>query len=465
MVNKKIGVLFSVLLVFILISSLLVSASLEIKKEAVSSMAIKELNLPAIFNLQIKNLGSADTFHIYSLTGIDMEPTEKFTISSGATKEIVLKAYPSLPIRSSPDYYSFVYKIEGDSSGITDDKLAISLVNLKDAFNLEADSINPNSQKIIIHFDNRAGHDFSNVKLDLSSVFFSKTLDFPLEAYEKKSIEVTLDKDKIRELVAGPYIINAKIETSGISTTSSTILKFDEMPGIETIESNEGWFSVRREIQKINKGNINTDVVVIINKNLFSSLFTSFNTPYLRKEVQGFSVSYIFEEELMPGKTYEVIARTNWWILIAIIVVIILIYYFTDKYIKTKLVLKKKVNFVHTKGGEFALKVTIYAKARDFVEKIRIIDRLPPMVKLFERYGAVNPDKVDEKNRRIEWNISGLGKGEERVFSYIIYSKIGVMGRFELPSAGAIYEYEGRLKEASSNTTFFNNETKKPRIE
>jgi hypothetical protein len=465
MVSKKLGVLFSVLLLFVLVSTVFVSASLEIKKEAVSSMAVKDLNWPAIFNVQIKNLGQTDTFHIYSLVGIDMEPTENFTIFSGETKEIVLKAYPSLPLKVSPDYYSFVYKIVGANSGINDDELAISIVNLKDAFTFTVDNINPNSQKAIIHFDNKAGHSFTNVKTEFSSVFFTKSAEFSLAPYEKKQFEVAIDGNKIRELVAGPYIINGKITTEGLTTLASTILKFDEMPGIETSDSKSGWILVRREIQKMNKGNMNTDVSVIITKDLFSSLFTSFNVPYTRKETSGFRTSYIFEEQLSPGKTLDVVAKTNWWILIGIIIAIILIYYFADKYIRNKLVLTKKVTFVHTKGGEFALKVTIYAKARDFVEKIRIIDRLPPMVKLFERYGAVAPDRVDEKNRRVEWNINGLGRGEERVFSYIIYSKIGVMGRFELPQAGAIYEYEGRLKEASSKPAFFNNENKKPRIE
>ncbi|MBM3247435.1 hypothetical protein FJZ17_02760 [Candidatus Pacearchaeota archaeon] len=465
MVEKKFGVLLSVILAFVLINSVLVSANLEIKKETVSSMAIKDLNWPATFNVKIKNLGPTDTFRIYSLVGIDLEPTENFTIAQGETKEIVLKAYPSLPVKVSPDYHSFVYKIVGQKSGINDDELAISIANLRDAFTFTVDNINPLSQKAIINFDNKAGHVYSSVKLDLSSSFFNLNKEFSLAAYEKKRFEVDLDKDKLRELVAGPYIVNAKIVIPELSTSTSTIVKFDEMPGIETQDSLEGWILVRREIEKINKGNVNTAVNVVITKDLFSSLFTSFNIPYTRKETQGFKATYIFEKEIGPGKSLDVVVRTNWWILIGIIVAIILIYYFADKYIRNKLVLKKKVTFVHTKGGEFALKVTLYAKARDFVEKIRIIDRLPPMVKLFERYGAVAPDRIDEKNRRIEWNINGLGRGEERVFSYIIYSKIGVMGRFELPPAGAIYEYEGKIKDASSNPAFFNNESKKPKIE
>jgi hypothetical protein len=465
MIKKSSGVLLSVILAFVLINSILVSASLEIKKETVSSMAVKELNWPAIFNVKIKNLGPSDTFHIYSLVGIDMDPKENFSIASGETKEIVLKAYPSLPLRASPDYYSFVYKIAGENSGITNDEMAISIVNLKDAFTFTVDNLDPASQKAIIHFDNKAGHSYSNIKLELSSLFFTKNADFSLGPYEKKTFEVAIDKEKARELVAGPYIVNGKITTGGVNTLASTIVKFDEMPGIETKDSQSGFILVKREIQKINQGNVNADVSVLITKDLFSSIFTSFNVPYTRKETQGFRTSYIFGEKLAPGKTLNVVASTNWWILIGILFAIILIYYFADKYIRNKLVLTKRVTFVHTRGGEFALKVTIYAKARDFVEKIRIIDRLPPMVKLFERYGAVAPDRVDEKNRRMEWNINGLSRGEERVFSYIIYSKIGVMGRFELPPAGAIYEYEGRIKDASSKPAFFNNENKKPKIE
>ena len=100
--------------------------------------------------------------------------------------------------------------------------------------------------------------------------------------------------------------------------------------------------------------------------------------------------------------------------------------YFYHKYSTSKLTLKKKVSFVKTKGGEFALKVSVIARARSYVENIKITDRLPGMVKLYERYGSIAPDRVDNKNRRVEWDIESLGQGDERMFSYIIYSKIGI---------------------------------------
>jgi hypothetical protein len=89
------------------------------------------------------------------------------------------------------------------------------------------------------------------------------------------------------------------------------------------------------------------------------------------------------------------------------------------------------------------------------------VDKIPLIVNLYERYGAIAPDKVDTVNKRLEWNIDMLNAGEERIFSYIIYSRIGVVGRFELPSARALYERDGEVKDVLSNRAFFINEPKK----
>ena len=65
------------------------------------------------------------------------------------------------------------------------------------------------------------------------------------------------------------------------------------------------------------------------------------------------------------------------------------------------------------------------------------------------------PKKVDEKNKRIEWYFDRLQAGETRMISYIIYSKVGVLGKFALPTTTAIYEKEGEIHEAESNQAFF----------
>ncbi len=464
MASRKVGVALLALFSAIILAGF-VSASLEIREQTISSMAIPELNLPAKFNLEIKNLGDSDTFTIYSLSGIDIAPNQSFSIASGETKQVSISAMPTFSLKASPQYFSFEYKIEGQKTGMQSDELAISIVKLKDAFNFYIDGISPESDRAVIHFENKGGHAFSKVKLAVSSAFFSENLEFQMNAYEEKKIEIQLDKEKMKQLLAGPYIVNADITVDDVTSTSSAVMSFNEKPEIATTDSSSGILLRSREIEKKNNGNTKTEVTISISKDLFSNLFTSLNIGPSQRELSGFGVNYIFKKELSPNESLKVVVKTNWWILIGIVIVLIIIYYFIDEYIRNKVIIRKRISFVRTKGGEFALKVSIAVRARDFVEKIKLLDRLPPMVKVFERYGVIAPDRIDERNRRLEWDISALSRGEIREVSYIIYSKIGVVGKFELPAAEAIYEYKGRIKDAESNRAFYENEPREKKEE
>ena len=125
---------------------------------------------------------------------------------------------------------------------------------------------------------------------------------------------------------------------------------------------------------------------------------------------------------------------------------------------ETKLEVKKSISYVKTKDGQFALRVKINVKARTAVENVSITDRIPSIVKIYNKFGFIKPDKIDAKNRRLHWNIGKLFPGEERVFDYIVYAKVGVIGKFSLPGALAVYEHEGTINEVSSNQVFFLNE-------
>ena len=112
-----------------------------------------------------------------------------------------------------------------------------------------------------------------------------------------------------------------------------------------------------------------------------------------------------------------------------------------------------------TAGCHFGHQVTrANPKARDFVfesrDNIQIIDKLPEMTKLYEKFGKM-PNRIDHSTRRLFWDIPRLNKGEERVFSYILYSGLNIVGRFELPAATAVFERDGKTEEVYSNRAFF----------
>ena len=77
-------------------------------------------------------------------------------------------------------------------------------------------------------------------------------------------------------------------------------------------------------------------------------------------------------------------------------------------------------------------------------------------MKLYERFGGQPPNKINEKARTMEWNFEKLEEGEIRTLSYVIYSKsVGIMGKFALPPAVAIYQKEGEIKDVESNKAYF----------
>lgn len=459
---KKKGILLAVLAISIVLMSLVqisLVSSMDIKVSAkeISSVAIIELNRPALFELSItNNKPSAETLEVYSLVGVELKPKEAFMVEGNETKTINLEVYP----RKIPGYFSFEYKIKNSDGEIKTGNLAINIVNLKDAFTITADDITPDSTTATIYFQNKAGSAFDNIIADFSCSFFKDAKTFTLSANEKKKIEFAIDKEKSKELVAGPYLLTTNFEILGKKAETISIIKFTEKSGIQTTETQEGFLLRRYEITKTNYGNIPANIEIVVRKNIFSSIFTTFGITPTNYDTIGTKKFYVFQKTLMPGDSFNVVVQTNWWILVLFIFGIAITIYLIKRYSSRKLLVTKKVHFVKTKGGEFALKVTIIVKAREFVEKIKVIDKLPAMVKIYERYGTILPDKIDEKNKRIEWNIEGLSKGEERVFSFIIYSKIGVVGRFELPRTKAIYEYRGQIKEIDSNRAFFINEPK-----
>lgn len=445
------------LFLFALVLSLsIVSAiDLDIQKEAINDVVISELDDPATFRLTIKNNGERDTFELYSLVSVDISPKGAFSLSRGETKEMIISITPSETIKGKQGAFSFVYKIKSSNTGTQEDILTIKITDLKNALQITAESINPESEEIAITAENLENFNFKDIDAEFSSVFFSFNERFSLESFETVTFTSPLDKEKPISLMAGPYILDVNLKIGDYEGTLESTVKFLEKSGISTSESKEGFLIQRIDIEKRNEGNLPAVAEITIGKNTLSRAFTTFNLAPSKSERTGMTTTYYWTKELRPGESIEVIVKTNWIIPIVLVIAIIVLAVFSNIYLKSDLKLVKKITQVKTKGGEFALKVTIHSRARKYIEKINIVDKLPPIVKLYKRYGTIVPDRIDEKNRRLEWNIESLNEGEDRILTYIIYSKIGIVGRFELPPAKAIYEKKARIKETQSNRVFF----------
>ena len=426
---------------------------LTIEKKSTDEVYIKSLEKPIYFDLSITNNGASGSFEFYNLMGFTMLPTEKIFITKGETKDIQIEIEP---IGEIPEkgFYALTYYIKSGDSQIKE-TLLFKIIFLEDAFVVGSSDIDVDSGSTEIFIKNMENIAFENMKVKFNSPFFNVEKSFSLEAKETKKFSVSLNKEDFRELTAGFYTLVATIEADSEIAEVQGVVKFVEKNIVTTTKSDLGFFVNTKIIEKKNEGNLVEESETVIKKNIISRLFTSFNPEPDLVDREGLTVYYTWIKDVSPGETYKIVVRTNWLFPFLIILLLVASVILVRQYTGTDFVLRKKVSFVRAKGGEFALKVSLFVHAKKFVERVNIIDRLPSLVELYERFGGDTPSKIDKKNRTLEWNFEKLQVGETRVLSYVIYSKVGVIGRFALPTARVIYEKEGEIHETESNRAFF----------
>jgi len=448
---KKILISF---LITLLILPLVLAINIDVNSQEKEVVMVPELNKPVILNLKITNNGPSDSFQFYNLLGFVMSPTEKISITSGETKEIQLKIYPREEFNYK-GFYTFQYSIRGQDSTETKEEVMIKIIDLEDAFEIGSGEVDSESNSISIYIHNKENFDFGEISTKFSSAFFNMEEKFILGPSERKYFTIQLNKEDFKKLMAGFYTLNAEISVEDKKTKIEGVIKFVEKDIVKTKAEEYGLIINTKITEKINEGNVIANVEINMEKNIISRLFTTFSPEPDIVERNGLVVQYSWSKELKPGESLRVVVKTNWLFPFIVILLIVAIVILTKQYSKTNLVLRKRVSFVNAKGGEFALKVSILVNAKAYIEKVNIMDRLPPLVKLYHRFGPEAPSKIDEKTKRIQWNFEKLEAGETRILSYIIYSKVGVLGRFALPSTIGIYEKEGETHESESNKTFF----------
>ena len=458
---KKILILFALAL-FILPSILAIN--LDIEEKSSSKVMIPEINQPAIINLKITNLGQSDNFQFYNLLGFSMAPKGTVQISSGETKDVQLIIFP----REGSDYrgfQTFKYFIRSEDTSEISQDLTIKIINLEDAFELGAEELNLESNSFEVYIHNKENLNFSEIEGKFSSAFFDFEEKFSLGPNERKNFNIQLNKEDFKKLLAGFYTLNSEISIDDVVINLESVIKFVEKDILTTSKKYYGFIINTQIIEKKNEGNVIANTETVIRKNIISRLFTTFSPEPDVVDRQKTQIYYTWSREILPGETLEINVKTNWLFPLVIILFIILVVVLAKQYKKTNLVLKKRVSFVKAKGGEFALKVSIVIRAKNHIERVNVVDSFPSLVKIYERFGVEKPKRISEKNRRIEWDFDVLEEGETRIVSYVIYSKVGILGKFALPRATGIYEKDSKIHETQSNKTFFIAEQRKKDLE
>jgi len=450
----KKSLLLGVLIILVIPFVFAATSIIEVEKTDKGSVVISELNNPAMFQLDINNIGDPQEIEIYSLVSVSITPKGKTAINPGRTT-MDIGVYPDESIRKKiSGYYAFEYQIKGSESGIFNDTLTIKIVPLEEAITIGEANLLPGDKLIVIPIKNLENANINDMQLHLLSSFFDSTASLSLKPYETINVTLNIDSAKAQKLLAGPYVVTGELSVKGEEAKISGIIDYLEKEGISVNKTKSGLIIKRTTITKTNEGNTAALAKVELSKDIISRLFTTYSASPTTAERGIFNVKYSWEKRIQPGESVSITATTNYTMPFVIIILIIVIILLVRMYTRTAVVVEKSVSPVKTKGGEFALRVKLLVKAKKHVNNVQIIDRLPGMSKLYENFGRA-PDRIEHATRRLFWDIPSLSPGEERVFSYIVYSKVAVVGRFELPSATAIFEREGKTHEMLSNKTYF----------
>lgn len=460
---KKSLISLLIMIVLLILPSAL-AINLEIERLSRDEVIIHELNNPAVFELEVKNLGNKGKFRFESIPGFFIMDSKEVELQKNEAKTITLNVYKREDFEYSKFFYTLQYVIRGSGNETQPEELTVRIVELKNAFEVGGSEIDPDSSSVNIYIKNKENFDFKDVEIEFSSEFFKTEKKIDLDSKEKEEFFVELNKEDFKKLSAGFYTMRAKVNINGNQEEFEGTLKFSEKELIISEKKDYGLFIVTKIISKINEGNTEVPSDTSMEKNIISRLFTTFNPEPDVVEREGTKVKYTWNKIIKPGEKLDIVVKTNWLFPFIIIILIIAIVVFAKQSSGGDIILRKKVSFVKTKGGEFALKVSLIANAKKYIERINVVDKLPPLVKVHERFGSETPSRIDEKNRRVEWDLEKLEPGEIRMFNYIIYSKMGILGKFALPAAKIFYELNGRIKETTSNMAFFVSEQTREQV-
>lgn len=444
-----------IILVFILLAMCSFVSATEINNVAINNVIVSEFNQPAEFKIMISD-ATPGVYNLYTLADVNLKPVESFNVSNDKILNVEIYKMESLKTKG---FYTFNYYLNNADNNATLDKMTIKIINLIDAVTINSDSNIPDSNNIKFYVQGTKGLILKNVTATFSSIFFDETTKtFDLIEDKKILFNIPVNPEKMKLISAGSYVVNAKFKTDSEDINVKGKINLNEKQGIESSEDYSGFLIYTDTFLKINTGNVNEEVSIVIKRNIFTRFITSFSSNPDLTGRNGFEITYIWNKTISAGEIFTIKAYTNYVFPFFIIIIAGIIIWFIWKYFQTKISISKTARHIKTKGGQFALKIQLSIKAKTNLENVSIIDKVPLMVKIYNKFKDTPPTKFDIKNRKIQWDIGSLIAGEKRKFSYIVYSKVGIIGKLSLPKTIIVYEKDNKTCRIKGNKIFFLNE-------
>jgi hypothetical protein len=433
---KKLGSILLLTFFVIFFIANVNAEALTIQKKAINDVVAIELNIPTKYEITVTNKNSYDDYiDFVVLVNANITPEGKILVPAKQSKTIIGGI---LPLDRFKGNFMYEYYIRGEKSGATQDKMFIKMRPLSDILSVSMPQEITREDPIFpVQVVNKENINLSTVLVTVSSSAFTTMANAFIDANSNQTIDLPLDTGKLKTVEAGTYDFKLTfLLNNEYNYTIEKQIKLREFSNIVSESSTKrSFFGYTKTLTKKNNGNIKQLVTIELYQNPVEKVFSQFSLDSTSSEKSGSKTLFKWQRQIQPGESFVVVAKTDYTIpivILALIIIAIVAYVIVKQ---KKVIVSKKALRVQTKGGEFASKIVLLARnvGNSEVGNITLIDRLPLTTQIYEKFGTVKPDKVEK--HRLEWKFPSLLPGEEVVVSYIIYSKIKMLGTIELPRA------------------------------
>lgn len=199
-----------------------------------------------------------------------------------------------------------------------------------------------------------------------------------------------------------------------------------------------GFIGIGRKITLENAGNLPGTGSIEENIGLFSFLYSG-DVPQTK---DGSIYKWTFT--LDPSQTMSVSYYINLLPIIIIIIVILIILWYLFNFVFTVKLRKKIINQRKLEdGARFSIGIEVHNETMKDIHEVVVRDFIPHVFVLEDNSPIKPITKKTPLGTELIWRLNDLRKGDARVVSYSIKSRIGVSGTVRLAAANARYKYRG----------------------
>jgi len=463
--NLKKSVIF--LGIFLLLANACYATNFDITSDVVKDTIIK--NGDAIFNINIRNKqGFADSI-TYVLSDLTWDWEKKF-FNLDNNEDVDFEFVLTTPEEITPGIYNFNLKVysQNDPDIYDYESLIVKVLDYSDLVDIEdlADAIplglDPRKSNFVkLDIKNTNNLELENINVKLESEIFNKEFVYDFSPLEGKTEEFYIDvEDSIKEGSYDVRVYATQDDNILIDRIDKVNVKFYSDIQ-ENQEESSGFLVKKLIIMRENKGNIDSVEEYRLSLNSFEKTFTRTSPKPTNIEKIDNMYYYTWNFELGPQESYKIIIKTNYRDPILLLILVGFMIWLLINILQSGLTLKKKVLTLRTGAGISDMKILLIIKNKGnkIIKNVKLIDKLPMVVKTPEEYGTLKPSEIKksyEGNKMLIWNLDNLIGKEERVISYRIKLNLEVLGKFGIHRAAAVYR-RGKtsvMVKSNSNVVF-----------